>query len=250
MQHLDPGSEGRCTVAMRMMALLAGVLVMGAVLFPVRAQSPVEAAPLDVECNSAIYQFLPGEVNYCLGLKMWGRKNYRQGEAYFLLAAGWGSKPAQYALGIAYFNGDGVSVDRPLGLAWLRLSAERKAPVFLMTAESVKASLTAEEIRRADALFEALLPRYGDDVAALRARKKYDREIAAIAGNKAYRPRVCISGLNSGGMNGNSEEADACPQAERAVTALDEISEQYFKGWKDRVEVGPLEQVAKPSTTP
>jgi TPR repeat protein len=197
-----------------------------------------------LECNGAVYRFLPGEVNYCLALKMWEKGDYRRGEAFLLLAAGWGSKPAQYSLGLAYFNGEGVAKDRPLGLAWLTLAAERDDPTFKAVMKSVYAGMPADERGRAEVLYAKLREQYRDDVAAVRAKTRYDREIRAVAGNAAYSPRLCIAGLNSGALAGDVEAvSQSCPPATQAVETLNKMSEQYFKGWRSRVDVGPLQEI-------
>ncbi|MCL7714963.1 tetratricopeptide repeat protein [Stenotrophomonas mori] len=231
-QAFRVGVEGGFAVALCRQVRVLVIALMAGGAFPALAQSPVEEPLLELQCNQALYPFLPGELNYCLGLKMWARKHYRQGERLFRLAAGWGSKPAQYALGIAYFNGEGLAVDRLLGAAWLRLAAERRDPAFQIAAETVHAALSTEERRRAEALFDALWPRYRDDVAALRALRRFKREVATVAGNAAYRPAVCVAGLRSNAGHGSPESSDECPSAERAVIALEAMSVAYFKGWK------------------
>lgn len=195
-----------------------------------------------VQCNDAVYRFLPGDSNYCLAAKMWRKGNYRQGEEFLLLAAGWGSKPAQYALGIAYFNGDGVAQNRPLGLAWLGLSSERGESDYMAALNSAYAATSVEERGRANTLYASLMKTYQDDVAAVRAKRKFDREISAMAGNPAYQPKVCISGLNSGPLSLDLDIV-SCQSAEQAVQTLSLLSRQYFEGWKSTVDVGPVVEV-------
>ncbi len=223
------------------------LLITGAFFSVAHAQSSVstiEDPLLALECNGAVYRFLPGEVNYCLALKMWGKGDYRRGEEFLLLAAGWGSKPAQYSLGLAYFNGEGVAKDRPMGLAWLTLAAERDDPTFKAVLRAVYAAMSTDERNKAEALYATLREQYRDDVAAVRAKARYDREIRAVAGNAVYSPRLCIAGLNSGALAGDVEAvSQSCPPATQSVEALNKMSEHYFKGWRSRVDVGPLQEV-------
>ncbi len=230
------------------------LLIAGGVLPAAHAQvaaSQTGDPLLNVQCNDALYRFLPGEVNYCLARKMWGKGNHRQAEELLLLAAGWGSKPAQYALGIAYFNGEGVAKDRPLGLAWLALSTERDNPTYAGVLSGAYAAASVEERDRAEALYAKLREQYRDDVAAVRAKKRYDREISAMAGNPVYRPRLCIAGLNSAPMEMDMELFDqGCQPVERVVETLNTMSEHYFEGWRSRVDVGPLQKVRGPAARP
>lgn len=164
-----------------------------------------------------------------------------------LLAAGWGSKPAQHMLGLAYLNGAGLTKDRPLGLAWLRLAAERKDPDYLGIARAAYGHASAEERAKADALHDQLRERYRDDIAAARAKRRFDREIRALTGNPVYNPGICLIGINSQ-YTQNIDPTDggagpSCPPADKVAGVLEELAEPYFEGWQGRVDVGPPEQV-------
>ena len=237
--------------------LLVILLVSGMANVAAYAQSPAaqvkqEEAPREIRCNDATFPFLPGEFNYCVAVKMWARKDYRDAEQMLLLAAGWGSKPAQQMLGLAYLNGAGLAMDRPLGLAWLDIASERKSPEYLAISKNARARATAEERERADILFQQLRERYRDDVAALRAKKRFDRELAEISGNPAYQIKLCIVGINSEtpDMEGTDPlNNQMCPPVSQSVKILTERAEPYFRGWQGRVDVGPLESVEKPLPT-
>lgn len=226
-------------------ALAMGVFSPAAVGQP---NSPDSA--LDRRCNGAIYRFLPGDFNYCLAVRMWGKQKYQEAETLLLLAAGWGSKPAQYALGIAYFNGDGVAKNRPLGLAWLQLSAERGDVNYTGMLGSANAAASPEEREAANVMLARLQDRYRDDVAASRAKRKYVREVAAAAGNRAYHSGLCIEGLNSGPLIAESQDGASCPSVEQTVAMLDQLSERYFQGWQSTVKVGPVAPVSTPPSSP
>jgi len=72
------------------------------------------------------------------------------------VAAGWAMKDAQYNLGIAYFRGRGVDVERPRGLAWLALAAERKDEAFETSLAAAWDEGTPEEHDRANAIWREL----------------------------------------------------------------------------------------------
>ncbi|MBP3984633.1 sel1 repeat family protein [Pseudoxanthomonas helianthi] len=211
------------------------------------AQSPSSNAGkllANEECNGATYQFLPGDFNYCVARKMWGRGNYKGAEELLLLAAGWGSKPAQHLLGIAYFNGDGLAKNRPAGLAWLGLAAERGNPTYLGVLKGAYAVASTDERQQGNILYAGLLQHYRDDVAARRAERRFNREVRALAGNPVFNPGICLVGITAfvRDSDGNAQ----CPPAEQSVKALNQLAEPYFEGWKDRVQVGPMQQVGKP----
>ena len=237
--------------------LLAMSLVLGTANINASAQSSPAGekegdAPREVPCNDAIYPFLPGEFNFCLARRMWARKDYKDAEQMLLLAAGWGSKPAQHMLGLAYLNGAGLAMDRPRGLAWLELAAERKDPGYLATSRSARNKATSEERAKADSLYQQLRERYRDDVAAARAEVRFVRETNALAGNPVYQKDACVAGLTSDHVESPIAEdgsltPPSCPPLTYTMRILRDIAEPYFTGWKGRVDVGIPEQVDGPS---
>lgn len=227
--------------------LIVALLASGTANTAAYARTP---AAQDPRCNDATFPFLPGEFNFCVATKMWARKDYKDAEQMLLLAAGWGSKPAQQMLGLAYLNGAGLAVDRPLGLAWLEIASERKSPEYLAVSKNARAQATAEERARADVLYQQLRERYRDNVAALRAKKRFDRELAELAGNPAYQTRLCVIGLNTGyiDMDADPLNNNMCPPVSQSIKILTERAEPYFRGWQGRVDVGPLESVDESRT--
>lgn len=230
------------------MVLTLGMTDVGACAQMPAAQESGSATPKEIRCNDATFPFLPGEFNYCVAVRMWARKDYKDAERMLLLAAGWGSKPAQQMLGLAYLNGAGLAMDRPLGLAWLDIASERRPPEYLAISKNARARATAAERERADVLYQQLRERYRDDVAALRAKKRFDRELAEMAGNPAYQTRLCIIGLNTESIDMDADPLNnnMCPPVSQSVRILTERAESYFRGWQGRVEVGPLESVERP----
>lgn len=214
----------------------------------------VHAAPLDpaadqqshrLVCSSSISKILPGDYNFCLGQRYWESGQYESARQMLELAAGWGNKAAQRALGVAYFNGDGLTKDRPLGLAWLALSGERKEPATAALYNSAFDQSSVEE-RKAGALILAQLKqRYSDDVAAQRADNRFQRTLHAMSSNPVYGRGQCLAG--SGGlpaaaaMNQAAEGAGGCSMAadNRFLAALEERYDAYSEGWsKRRVQLG------------
>lgn len=245
----------------------AGMLLALAAAAPglVRAQDAADAAeapPVAVpgaKCDYLLAKFLPGDFNFCLAAQYW-REGKREKAAEMLqLAAGWGNKGAQTALGVAYFNGDGIPQDRALGLAWLALAAERQAPTASGLYVSARGKVDTDEYERAIALYQEMRTTYADDVAAVRADNRYRREIHAIESNPAYGSGKCIAGFNDSVFADPNSPEQALGMARtygcslaaerRVLTELEQRYQVYTAGWNGRVSVGSVEPVkasAKP----
>lgn len=124
-----------CTAAV----LLAGmVMASSAMAFQQKtgAATPPGASPSHADqleeaknltCLSGLEHMLPGIYYYCVGARDLARGKGARGMGKLKIAADWGSKPAQFTMGVGYYNGDVVPQNRPLGLAWLGLAACRTA---------------------------------------------------------------------------------------------------------------------------
>jgi hypothetical protein len=188
-----------------------------------------------VRCIDAWFRFLPGNPDYCYGIHKWAKGNYK--DALFDLkdAAGWANKNAQYALGLIYFNGHHVTENRPLGLAWLLLSAERKKPQhYVNVAVSAYRLATPDERKQALALYKKMRPRYGDAFAAHRAKLHYQRAIrSSIWMNEIDGSTLQIAGLNPYGT-----------PTQFVLVRLHKAERTYFKHLPEgHVTVGPLKQI-------
>ena len=221
-------------------------------------EPPADAAPR-AKCDYLLSKFLPGDFDFCVGAHYWQDGKREKAAELFRLAAGWGNKGAQAALGVAYFNGEGVPRDRALGLAWLALAAERQAPTASGLYVSARGKVTAAELERATTLYEQMRKVYADDVAAVRADKRYRREVHAVESNAAYGSGKCIAGFNDSMFaDPNSpeqamgiERTYGCSLAaeHHVLTELEQRYEVYSAGWNGRVSVGSVEPVkatAKP----
>jgi hypothetical protein len=227
-------------------------------------------------CNDAYFQFLPGYTKYCYGMRKWYAGRYRDALFDIKDAAGWANKNAQYTLGLIYFSGHHVAVDRPLGLAWLLLAAERKTPQhFTDVAAAAYKAATPTQRTQALQLLVQLRPRYGDAYAAHRAKEHFSRALAALIpkGDDVYGPLVCVDGL-TGGIPG-SPSSDISPQGTPTGNArfgslgsastptgtagscsssmvvehiLKRASNAYFEGLTPtgHVDVSPIQQVPAP----
>ena len=241
------------------------------------ARAGGDAAPITLAelgklgCAPGLERFLPGVYYYCVGARDLANHRDASGVDMLKLAAAWGSKPAQFTLGVGYYNGDIVTQDRVRGLAWLGLASERRDPSYQAVLRSAWQQATPAEQMQADALWKAMLPTYGDARAARRAERRYQHERDQLLGGVTLGRRVCIAGLTqrdmvaippprrsgSAALPGSAGPSDfqmsvGCPGGAPASTVLrqlDGFAGSLFDGLEGHVVVGPLSPVrdrAKP----
>lgn len=217
--------------------------------------APASASPSEAKlaaiagatCPSGLEHFLPGTYYYCVGRKALAGKKYDRAREMFKIAAAWGSKQAQFVLGLGYFKGDTGARNRPLGLAWLTLAAERRTPLFVALQRSAWAHASAGEQARAQQLLAAMKPRYADAHAAHRAYRRYQEFRRQLAAAEPYGGQFCIAGLTSlsvatVGAETLSPGACAGQQSASAVARqVDGYAQVLFDGWQGRVTVGGIE---------
>lgn len=240
------------SVAQAMMALPAT---------PANTQATTTKTPGDISsqpCLDALFDFFPGYTEYCHGMKRWHAGHYRAALENFEDAASWADKNAQYTLGLIHFNGHHVPVNHALGLAWLMLSAQRKQPHhFKVVLVSAYLASSPQERARARELFKRMLPRYGDAVAARRAKLRYKHAMQSSvrAWSGGAGTRLCIFGLTSmaapaippkQGSNAHPGDAGDCPATIAVQQTLQKAHDTYFEGLipKGHVDVGPVKQTS------
>jgi len=110
-------------------------------------------------------------------------KDYRAALEMFELSAYWADKIAQYNTGLMYFNGIGVPVDKPRGVAWLHIAAEAQDDLAGHALQLAYADLTNEQRAEADAIWHQLDEKYGDRVSLPRALNQYNADLTAVTGS-------------------------------------------------------------------
>ena len=170
----------------------------------------------------------PGEAFFAQGVQAVRQNDYRYAADRYEVAASWGYKPAQYNLGIIYFNGEGgVPVDRPLAMAWFALAAERGDKKFVDARELAYSELSADEFARANMLWRDLKKTYADDVALDRAKQRWvevrnsatGSHLGAVAGPLAVGSRD-RSGMDvvSDSQHPMSKKANTSTQSAAGIT--------------------------------
>lgn len=239
--------------------VLAGTLLALAFAAPAPARDQADTASgqgpaaSKAKCDPVLAKALPGDFDFCLASRHWSAGRHEQAVEFLQLAASWGDKAAQMALGVAYFNGDGIPRDRALGLAWLGLAAERQGAKASGLFASARSKVDDAEFERADALYRQMRAKYADEVAAVRADDRYRRAVHALKGDPAYGMGRCVAGFGYVGFSNPRDLAQAsgadkyqpCSMAsERTMlAAIEQHYEVYTEGWNGRVTVGPAEPV-------
>jgi len=149
-------------------------------------------------------------------------------------------KDAQYNLGITYFKGEGARADRPRGLAWLALAAERKDAAFSESLAAAWDESTPAEREQANAIWLRLREHYADAVALPMARRRFDAEMAQITGSRVGMPghaRILAQG-------GDLDAASYKKQLDQAASV------DFGRLPRGRVDIGPVETLADPVAQP
>lgn len=118
------------------------------------------------------------------GLEAFRAGRLREAHDAFLKAARYADKPSQAMLAEMYWQGLGVSADRPRAYAWADLAAERGWPDLLGKREHYWQALDRGERERAIEVGLPLLREYGDDVAKPRIEMKLAQARRQITGSR------------------------------------------------------------------
>lgn len=119
------------------------------------------------------YDGRPGAAFFGYGQAAFRKGDYKHAVDMYKVAASWAYKPAEYNLGVMYFKGMGVPVDRPLGAAWMVLAAERGNPAYVKARDEMVTVLSKAQFAETDKLWSQLKQTYGDKVALRRAKAQW-----------------------------------------------------------------------------
>jgi TPR repeat protein len=232
-------------------ALAVGLIFAGSAAgqtsWPADASSsaPSDATQVDVQnkdiyCPTALEPILPGDYYGCEARAALGHDNHKKMVDMLEESAYWANKDAQYVLGLTYFNGDmdDVPQNRPLGLAWLALAAERKKPQYQLAYAEARSKATPEEIRQAVVLWRQMRTKYGDSVAAPRAIRRFNHAIEPIDESAKDGGIVYIHGFS--------------PYSQSAFAVANKLHEEASNDFEDihgQVVVGKPEWLQAPPVT-
>jgi TPR repeat protein len=130
--------------------------------------------------DDASSRFFPGQYFEQKAQFHLRKKDYREALRLFELSSYWADKVAQYNVGIMYYNGIGAPAEKTRGVAWLGIAAEAHDTLADAALQVAYAELSPEQRKEAQAIFEQLDAKYGDEVTLPRALTRY-RQDAAIS---------------------------------------------------------------------
>jgi TPR repeat protein len=249
---------GLCWKSMRSLGLtsmfvvaFATPLTVSATDAPPASQSassvPSDADLASTKCAIGEERIVPGDYYYCIAEQTYGEQRYEYAQKFFTTAASWASKPAQYVLGVMAMLGDHQPVNRPLGLAWLALAAERPQSTFESAYKAAYAKVTAADRKAAEQLLTTMRPIYGDAKAAPRAEERYAQGMAQLRRVESMGGNYCMEGVSTSAQSSMAPDPSQCPPIQVVVSAVDKAAANVFDGWKGHVTVGPLQPVAAPT---
>ncbi len=222
----------------------------------------------DANLNTPEAAGRPGWKFFELGSLAFRKGDYVHAVHMFKVAASWAYKPAQYDLGVMYFNGEGVPIDRPLGTAWMILAAERDNPHYVRMRDEMVTVLTDAQFSRTDELWREMRKTYGDKVALRRAKAQWALVKSQMTGSRvggdpgelrvglgygagSYMPYASLQFVGLGALTpaGSTSGAIAYRQFQQSDDPYSPIFLKYRKG---SATVGPLQEVSprKPGKSP
>lgn len=241
-----------------MKTLSALTLAAGLALTATAAQAADRPVPLPDQkatvahslqpCPGGLERFLPGDYYFCSAAQNYWSGHMGLARESLKNAARWASKPAQYALGVMYFNGDHAEKNRALGLAWLAIAAERHDPAYEPTFISAYQQATPEELAQADAYWKDLKGTYADSVAAPRAERQFDRAYRDVEWAANFGGSVFIDGVVMPASSVVSTDNLPLQSGFTVGRLLQSQKAMYFYGYDSHVFVGdavlvPVSQV-------
>jgi hypothetical protein len=119
------------------------------------------------------------------GFQHYARHLYADALHYFELGAYYADKPSQISIGMMYLKGEGVRKDPATALAWIDLASERGYPAYVATRDRVKATLTQDELARAEAVRKEISEKYADAVAKPRIAAELRAGLRMMTGSRA-----------------------------------------------------------------
>ncbi|MGH8234343.1 MAG: tetratricopeptide repeat protein [Rhodanobacteraceae bacterium] len=216
----------------------------------------------DANLNTPEAAGRPGWKFFELGSLAFKKGDYSHAIYMFKVASSWAYKPAEYDLGVMYFHGKGVAVNRPLGAAWMVLAAERGNPHYVKSRDVMVTMLSDEQFAEADKLWANMRKTYGDKVALRRAKAQWAFVKSQMTGSRVGgEPGELRVGLGGGAGSfmpagsglffglgaltpkGSTTGSVAYRQFQQSDNPYSPI---FLENRKGSATVGPLQQV-KPS---
>jgi hypothetical protein len=194
-----------------------------------------------------------------VGMQRYAHHQFHDALKHFEIGAYYADKPSQLCIGLMYMNGEGVQKDPVTAYAWLDLASERKYPDFIATRDRVKATLTPDQLAKAQALRVQLGERYGDAMAKHRMEVQLrvglindftGSHVGFDSGISQFRPGPCGPLLTMGGHTLPQAGCDNGAYLAKSYWDPKEYFNARDSEWNARVTVGPVSETANPAAAP
>ncbi len=236
---------------------------------PAAAQQPNEGVLIALLSNQQVIGAHPDLFYRDLGVRAYRAGNKRSAVSLLQKAASYADKPAQAMLAAMYWNGDGITQDRPRGYAWMDLAADRGYRDLLIQREQYWAQLSASERKQAVSEGRRIYAKYNDerglhklDLALKQAVDKATGSRTGFGGSNltvrlrggAAGPTMAAKQDNgpavAGGtpVRGTDYYAAQLWSAEPYAKLKDQVWE-YARHETGKVEIGPLQSLPAPATS-
>ncbi len=157
-----------------------------------------------------------------------------------------GDKYAQYMIGYLYQTGKGVLENQVAALSWYRLAAERGTPEFAAVRDQLSRSMSSEQIRDADALYEELRMEFSDLAVLMSAIKRDHGKLQAKTGSRISGetgPVAIIDARSGRTLSGNDYRRTIRDQLSDSLVRLKRLGDfEDLDTNPDTLNVGELER--------
>lgn len=157
-----------------------------------------------------------------------------------------GDKYAQYMIGYLFHTGKGVPENHVAALAWYQVAAERGTPEFADVRDQLSRSMTSEQLRDADALYEELRMEFSDLAVLMAAIKRDHGKLQTKTGsriNSDASPISIIDARSGRTMSGNDYHRNAREQLVDSLTRLKQLGDfEELETNPDNINLSDLER--------
>lgn len=128
--------------------------------------------------------FFPGNYYFRIGTQEFRSGHIEAAVDMWKLSAKNAKKEAQFNLGILFLTGEALAPNRALGLAWLRLAAERGDEQFESALRLAWSTASTAERKQAETEWARLKAVYADENAVPRADRAFRSKLNSITGSR------------------------------------------------------------------
>lgn len=196
----------------------------------------------------------PGEKFFAMAVSAVRKNDYSFAVQMYKTSASWAYKPAQYNLGVIYSTGEGsIELNRPLGMAWLAMAAERGDPRYATARDLAFSHLSPAEFEQANVLWREMKKTFGDAVALRRAKNRWAQVRSEATGSHlgANVGPLAVGGQSRSTSRGKTTSFDVTGTgavdgsiAYRQLRATDDPYDPKITPQHGEVKVSPLIPVA------